>query len=57
MCVCLGWGWQSLMNESAMLAIREGQEEVEEHHIVASLEKLKRDAITSGGTARGGVKR
>jgi len=49
---CAGWTGadiMSLMNESAMLAIREGQEEVEEHHIVASLEKLKRDAITSGG--------
>eukprot|EP00242_Pyramimonas_sp_CCMP2087_P000821 CAMPEP_0198233314 /NCGR_PEP_ID=MMETSP1445-20131203/116175_1 /TAXON_ID=36898 /ORGANISM="Pyramimonas sp., Strain CCMP2087" /LENGTH=890 /DNA_ID=CAMNT_0043914005 /DNA_START=198 /DNA_END=2870 /DNA_ORIENTATION=+ len=49
---CAGWTGadiMNLMNESAITAIREGLEDVEERHIVDALERLKRDAISAGG--------
>jgi len=49
---CAGWTGadiMNLMNESAIATIRDGKEVVEESYIVDALEKLKRDALSTGG--------
>ena len=43
------WMWQNLMNEAAIQAIREGNDAMQERHIVDALENLKRDSLTQGG--------
>ncbi|KAK3256446.1 ATP-dependent zinc metalloprotease FTSH 1, chloroplastic [Cymbomonas tetramitiformis] len=49
---CAGWTGAdiaNLMNESAIVAIREGKAEITEQDLLNALEKLKRDALTTGG--------